>query len=117
MKDFATEASSSALGVTWVPAEEAFNFSLYSKHATAVTLLLYAPGDVLHPCRRLALDAIANKSRRVWDCRIKAREMTDATYCAYLVAEGIREEVEHLYDGGETAHRGRFVRTVHCGST
>ena len=33
---FATEGSPSPLGVTWVPAEEAFNFALYSEHATAV---------------------------------------------------------------------------------
>ena len=32
---FATESSPSPLGVTWVPAEEAFNFALYSKHATS----------------------------------------------------------------------------------
>ena len=69
---FTTEGSLSPLGVTWVPAEEAFNFALYSKHATAVTLLLYASGDVIHPRRRLALDAIANKSGRVWHCRIKS---------------------------------------------
>ena len=28
-------------GVEWVEAEDAFNFSLYSRHATGVTLLCY----------------------------------------------------------------------------
>ena len=43
---YAIEGSASPLGVTWIDAEQAFNFALYSRHATAVTLLLYAAGDV-----------------------------------------------------------------------
>jgi isoamylase len=30
------------LGVTYLPEERAYNFALYTKHATAVTLLLYS---------------------------------------------------------------------------
>ncbi len=33
------------LGVEWVEEERAFNFALYSRHATGVTLLCYAKGD------------------------------------------------------------------------
>ena len=35
---YAHEGSPSPLGVTWVEDEAAYNFALYSKHATAVTL-------------------------------------------------------------------------------
>jgi hypothetical protein len=39
---FTFEGSPSPLGVTWLEDEAAYNFALYSKHATAVTLLLYS---------------------------------------------------------------------------
>jgi hypothetical protein len=45
----AQEGTPSPLGVTWVEEEQAFNFALYSKHATGVTLLLYAANDVVTP--------------------------------------------------------------------
>ncbi|MCB0638090.1 MAG: hypothetical protein KDC54_15780, partial [Lewinella sp.] len=38
---FTTEGSAFPLGATWVADEGAYNFALYSKHATAVTLLLF----------------------------------------------------------------------------
>ena len=95
---FATEGSPSPLGVTWIAAEEAFNFALYSKHATAVTLLLYAAGDVAHPCHRVALDPITNKSGRVWHCRVKTREIPDAKYYAYLVAGPNTPGEGHRFD-------------------
>jgi hypothetical protein len=39
---FATEGSPSPFGVTWVPEEEAFDFALYSKHATPAPVLTAA---------------------------------------------------------------------------
>jgi len=41
------EGLPSPLGVTWIEKEEAFNFALYSKHATDVTLLLYSCSENL----------------------------------------------------------------------
>ena len=38
----ALEGSASPLGVSWLEEEQAYNFALYSKHATGVFLLLYA---------------------------------------------------------------------------
>ena len=38
-----SEGSSLPLGVTWIEAEQAFNFAIHSEHAESVTLLLYAP--------------------------------------------------------------------------
>ena len=37
------------LGVEWVEADDAFNFALYSRHATGVTLLGYAEKDLARP--------------------------------------------------------------------
>jgi hypothetical protein len=63
---FATEGSPSPLGVTWVPADEAFNFAHRAvlQACDRSDVAVVCPGDALHPCRRLALDAIANTSGR-----------------------------------------------------
>jgi len=94
----AAEGSPSPLGVTWVAADVAFNFALYSKHATAVTLLLYTADDVVRPCRRLALDPIANKSGRVWHCRVREAEVGGARYYAYVVAGPNTQGEGHRFD-------------------
>ncbi len=41
-----SEGSPSPLGATWLESEQAFNFALYSRHASGVTLLLYADDPV-----------------------------------------------------------------------
>jgi glycogen operon protein len=46
---YSQEGTASPLGVTWIAEDEAFNFALYSKHASEVTLLLYSPTDVVQP--------------------------------------------------------------------
>ena len=46
------EGTQSPLGITWVEAEQAFNFALYSKHATGVTLLLYVSDDLANLAAR-----------------------------------------------------------------
>ncbi len=43
---FTVEGEAYPLGATWTPDEQAYNFALYSKHATSVTLLLFAPHDL-----------------------------------------------------------------------
>ena len=37
------------LGVSWCADDEAYNFAIYSKHATAVRLLLFAADDLATP--------------------------------------------------------------------
>ena len=71
------------LGTTWIPEENAFNFALYSKHATAVTLLLFHPRDVLQPVVERPLNHLLHKSGRIWHCRIPKQEMQGARYYAY----------------------------------
>jgi glycogen operon protein len=82
---FATEGSPSPLGVAWIEEEQAFNFALYSKYATQVTLLLYADSDLFHPYHSHRLDPLVNKSGRVWHCRLKAAGIPKAKYYGYAV--------------------------------
>jgi isoamylase len=82
---FAKEGSPSPLGLSWSEGDEAFNFALYSKHATQVTLLLYSTADVVHPYYSYNFNPLTNKSGRVWHCRIKAASIPEARYYAFTV--------------------------------
>jgi isoamylase len=81
----AAEGLPSPLGATWMEEEQVFNFSLYSKHAESVELLLYAPDDIVSPVLAYAFDYLRNKSGRVWHCRIPLAAMKGAAYYAYRV--------------------------------
>lgn len=82
---FANEGSAFPLGATWLPAERAFNFALYSKHATAVRLLLFREESVDAPAARFDLDYLTNKSGRVWHCRVREADLAEARYYGYQV--------------------------------
>jgi isoamylase len=73
------------LGVCWIAAEGAFNFALYSRHATAVTLLLYEEADTRRPCLEVPLRHPANKSGRIWHCRLPDQALRAARFYAYQV--------------------------------
>jgi len=62
---FAREGSPSPLGVTWIEDEAAYNFALYSKHATAVSLLLYSEIDIATPTYEHRLDPLAKAQSRM----------------------------------------------------
>ena len=79
------EGSPSPLGVHWIEAEQACNFALYSKHAAAVTLLLYREDDLVRPVVTHAFDPLRNKSGRVWHARLPRQAMGGAVYYAYRV--------------------------------
>jgi glycogen operon protein len=79
------EGSPQPLGWTWVPEEKSCNFALYSRHATGVTLLLYARQDLVNPARRIPLSYLIHKSGRIWHCRLAAADVADARYYAYSV--------------------------------
>jgi glycogen operon protein len=74
------------LGVSWIEAQQAYNFALYSKHADRVTLLLYAEGSLDTPAHTLHLDPLHNKTGRIWHCRVAAPMLKGAKYYAYSVA-------------------------------
>jgi len=55
------EGSPLPLGVTWIEEEQAFNFAIHSEHAESVTLLLYAPTDLVNPLLTYRFDYLRNK--------------------------------------------------------
>jgi glycogen operon protein len=69
--------------VTWLEEEQAVNFALYSKHATGVTLLLFAADDVVTPASQYHFNYLTNKSGRIWHCRVPASQVRSMAYCAY----------------------------------
>ena len=79
------EGSPTPLGATWIAAEQAYNFALYSKYATRVTLLLYGPGDLVNPVRTYDFHYLENKTGRVWHLRIPKAQMQGAKYYAYSI--------------------------------
>lgn len=58
------------LGATWLEECEAFNFAIYSKYATAVTLLCYGATDSVEPVLRLDFDLYRNRTGRIWHARV-----------------------------------------------
>ncbi|HEU0031885.1 MAG TPA: isoamylase [Kofleriaceae bacterium] len=72
------------LGVTWCEADRAYNFALYSKHATTVRLLLFGD-DFERPRVERQLDPLTNKSGRVWHCRVSDADIAGCRYYAYVV--------------------------------
>ena len=84
------EGIPSPLGASWNEQARAWNFALYSKHATSVTLLLYKADQVGEPARRVRFDPLANKSGRIWHCWVPEAELQGAVYYAYSV-DGPRE--------------------------
>jgi isoamylase len=80
------EGSYTPQGVSWIEAERAYNFAIYSKHAERVTLLLYAADDRENPLLELELDPRINKSARLWHCRLAEEVVRSASFYAYRIA-------------------------------
>jgi isoamylase len=95
---FAAEGSPSPLGVSWIESEQAFNFALYSKNATDVTLLLYSASDQVRPIYTYKFDPLRNKSGQVWHCRLKADLVAGARYYAYQVGGPNEAGKGHRFD-------------------
>ena len=68
------------LGATWLPREQAYNFSIYSQHAKAVTLLFYDADDQTVPCFTFRLDPHIHKTTQLWHCRLPRETIGDACY-------------------------------------
>ena len=80
------EGSPLPLGSTWMEEEQAFNFAICAEHAESVTLLLYAPSELVVPAFVYRFDFLRNKSGHVWHCRIPIAEIGECRYYAYSVA-------------------------------
>ncbi len=64
MSDDLEEGSSSPLGAT--PSRDGVNFSVYSRHATGVQLLLFNGVDDAHAARVVRLDPAVNRTYHYW---------------------------------------------------
>jgi isoamylase len=98
---YAVEGAPNPLGATWIEAERAYNFAIYSKHATGVVLLLYSENDVINPVFTYRLTYPANKSGRVWHCRIPASDAEGARFYAYTVEGPFEPAAGHRFDSGK----------------
>lgn len=95
---YSQEGSPSPLGATWIEDEAAYNFALYSECATRVTLLLYSELGLSIPTYEYVFDPLANKTGRIWHCRVKVNSIPEARYYAYRV-DGPRKITEgHRFD-------------------
>ncbi len=75
----------SPLGATLIEAYRAYNFALYSRDATDVTLLLYNDHDFVNPIHQVRFDYRVNKTGRVWHCWAPRAQVPGAKYYAYRV--------------------------------
>jgi isoamylase len=82
----------SPLGATLVEEYQAYNFALYSRDASDVTLLLYNDHDFVNPVFQYRFDYLVNKTGRVWHCWVPLAQAPDAKYYAYQI-DGPRNEV------------------------
>src|SRR4051794_8850445 len=94
----AREGSPVPLGVTWLAHEESYNFALYSRHATAVTLLFYTDEDFINPVYQYTFNYRAHKTGPVWHCRIPGRDLDEARYYAYSVEGPPNPAAGHRFD-------------------
>jgi len=80
-----TEGDPFPLGASWVEASGCYNFALYSKDATAVTLLLYGTDDFARPAAQAEFRHPENKTGRVWHCAVPQASAGQARYYAYRI--------------------------------
>ena len=74
------------LGVSRVPEEAAWNFALYSKHASEVILEFFGAEDPTQVIDRFEFDPLRNKSGPIWHCRLPESRLEFARYYAYRIA-------------------------------
>ncbi|NLI81765.1 MAG: glycogen-debranching protein [Deltaproteobacteria bacterium] len=73
------------LGATWVESQGAYNFALFSRHATNVTLLLYREEDPKRPVHEYPFHPIRNKTGLIWHCLVPVEHLRGATLYGYRV--------------------------------
>jgi len=92
------EGSPWPLGATWVEAERAYNFALYSRNARSISLLLYKENNPAEPVGSFVLDPVFNKTGLIWHCRVREEGLNGATLYAYRV-DGPYSPLEgHMFD-------------------
>lgn len=97
-----SDGSPFPLGAAWIDEEQAYNFSIYSRHAEEVTLLLYGAQDFAMPLHSIPFEFPRNKTNRVWHTRVSADMAEGAVYYAYRItgaydpARGLRFDGEKI---------------------
>ncbi|HEY7531733.1 MAG TPA: alpha-amylase family glycosyl hydrolase, partial [Nitrospiraceae bacterium] len=94
----ALEGAPSPFGATWIEAERAYNFAIYSKHATGVVLLLYSENDAVNPVYTYRMTYPANKTGRIWHCRIPIAAVAGARFYAYTIEGPFDPSAGHRFD-------------------
>ena len=89
------------LGATWIESAKAYNFALYSKNATAVSLLVYGDGDFVNPIRTFAFGFPAHKTARIWHMLVPASEIAGARYYAYKIDGPFGPGLGERFDRGK----------------
>ena len=92
------EGSPWPLGATWVESQGGFNFALYSRNATSVTLLLYRERDPVNPVQVYELDPILNKTGLTWHCLIPEQQLHGADLYAYRIDGPQDPSSRHHFD-------------------
>jgi isoamylase len=93
------EGMSSPLGATWVEKHQAYNFALYSRHATGVTLLFYSEQNLAVPSHQYQFNYLTNKTGPVWHCWLPAAALNGATLYAYRLEGSNDPAAGHCFDG------------------
>ena len=94
----AEDGAAAPLGATWISAEQAYNFALYSRYATSVTLLFYDAQNVVTPIYQHTLNHFRNKSGNIWHCRLGIAQLGQARYYAYQVDGPYDPQAGHRYN-------------------
>ncbi len=106
------EGSPAPLGATWLAVESAWNFAVYSRHATGVTLLLYGGEDFAKPIHQFSMDPLQNKTGRTWHCFVPEQTAPSASYYAYKVKGPWDPARGHRFDS-EKILVDPFAEAVH----
>ena len=89
------------LGATWIESAQAYNFTLYSREATAVSLLLYGDADFVIPLKTCSFDFPMHKTARVWHLLLPAAEIAGAKYYAFKVEGPFGPDRGQRFDRGK----------------
>ena len=100
---YRSEGFLTPLGATWIESASAYNFAVYSRSATAVSLLVYGPDDFVNPLRAFSFDFPAHKTARIWHMLVPAAEIAGAKYYAYKI------DGPFAPDQGERFNRGKIL--------
>ena len=71
------------LGATLVEGLSAYNFALYSRKATKVTILLFKEEDPVRPVLTVRLDSLNNKTGRIWHYMLPVADAKGASLYGY----------------------------------